>query len=221
MKRIIKWVGSIVALGVAVVVWCNVAVSCNARGRVYDRAEEVPHTRVALLLATSPVTPAGARNHYFDNRIIAADSLFKLGKIDYLIASGGDYRVEGQYGYDEPVAIRDSLVARGVAADRIILDHEGTRTLNSLAKVKRNGLDSIIIISQKDHNERAIRIADHLGIHAIAYNAKPSHIRRLRIKNHLREYLARVKMYIDFWTRPIPETQAYDFPKSSAKNCKL
>lgn len=187
-----------VALIIAIVVGCNTTVIYNGKGRVFDRAEDVTHNTYGLLLATSPITPGGAHNFYFDNRITAADSLFKLGRIDYIIASGGDYRADHKFGCDEPAAIRDSLVARGVPTNRIILDYEGTRTLNSIVKAKQNGIDSLTFISQRDHNERAIRIADHLGIKSIAYNAKPSHMRRNRIKNTLREYLARVKMYLDF-----------------------
>lgn len=181
------------------IVGCNLAVIYNGKGRVFDRAEEAPHNTYGLLLATSPITPRGAHNFYFDNRITAADSLFKLGRIDYIIASCGDYRADHKFGCDEPTAIRDSLVARGVPANRIILDYDGTRTFNSIVKAKQNGIDSLTFISQRDHNERAIRIADHLCIKSIAYNAKPSHIRRNRIKNSLREYLARVKMYLDFF----------------------
>lgn len=198
IKRVLVAAVSFVAVVMFVVIGCNLAVNYNAKGRVFDRCEDVPHNTYGLLLATSPITPGGAHNFYFDNRITAADSLYKHGKIDYIIASGGDYRAEHKFGCDEPSAIRDSLVARGVPAERIILDYEGTRTLNSIVRAKHNGIDSLTFISQRDHNERAIRIADRLGIKTVAYNAKPSHIRRNRIKNTLREYLARVKMYIDF-----------------------
>lgn len=208
-KKIIISVIIPIALIIAIVVGCNLAVIYNGTGRVFDRAEDVPHNTYGLLLATSPITPGGAHNFYFDNRITAADSLFKLGRIDYIIASGGDYRADHKFGCDEPVAIRDSLVVRGVPANRIILDYEGARTFNSIVKAKHNGIDRLTFISQRDHNERAIRIADHLGIKSIAYNAKPSHIRRNRIKNILREYLARVKMYLDFVVDKTPKVSSY------------
>ena len=151
------------------------------------------------MLATSPITPGGAHNFYFDNRIKATDELYKAGKIDYIIASGGDYTKDHKFGCDEPAAIRDSLVARGIPEDRIILDYDGTRTLNSIIKAKQvYNLDSVTLISQKYHNERAIYQADKNGIYAIGYNAAPSHIRRNRIKNTIREIFARPKMFIDF-----------------------
>lgn len=178
---------------------CDLVVTGNASGRTYDSVDSIPHNRVGLLLATSPITPGGAHNFYFDNRIKAAVELYNAGKIDVIIASGGDYTKTQKNGCDEPAAIRDSLVKYGVSPFCIELDYEGTRTLNSIAKLKESyGVDSVTLISQKYHNERAIYLSDKYGIYAIGYNAVPSPIRRNRIKNTLREYLARPKMFLDF-----------------------
>ena len=178
---------------------CYAIVSWNASGRTYEDVNKIPHNKYALLLATSPITRDGAHNFYFDNRIKATDELYKAGKIDYIIASGGDYTKDHKFGCDEPAAIRDSLVARGIPEDRIILDYDGTRTLKSIEKAKKDyKLDSITLISQKYHNERAIYLSDKNGIYAIGYNAAPSHIRRNRIKNTVREIFARPKMFLDF-----------------------
>lgn len=198
-KRTLFW---LVAVGVTfvllLIVVSHFVVVWNASGKTYDDVAEIPHNKVGLLLATSPITPGGAHNFYFENRIKAADELYKAGKIDVIIASGGDYTQTQTIGCDEPKAILDSLVARGIPADRIILDYDGTRTLKSIVKAKDvYGLDSLTLISQKYHNERAIFLADKYDIYAVGYNAEPSPIRRNRIKNTLREYLARVKMFID------------------------
>jgi len=197
--KILIWViCSAIALLLLTIVTCHFIVVGNASGRTYDDAGSIPHNRYGLLLATSPITPGGARNFYFDNRIKAAEELYKAGKIDYIIASGGDYTKQHKNGCDEPAAIRDSLVARGVPAGKIILDYDGVRTLNSIVKAKEvYGLDSVTIISQKYHNERAIYLADHYRLHAIGYNAAPSPIHSNRIKNTLREYLACPKMFLD------------------------
>ncbi len=115
----------------------------------------------------------------------------------------------------------DSLVARGVPADRIILDYGGTTTRNSIYKAGQiYDLDSVTIISQKDHNERAIFLANLCQIEAIGYNAAPSHIRRNRIKNTLREYLARVKMFrtIIFATTPAYQNDEDGYRKIHPEN---
>lgn len=210
--KILIWAICSVIVLLLLTIACNFIVVGNASGRTYDCVDSIPHNRYGLLLATSPITPGGAHNFYFDNRIKAADDLYKAGKIDYIIASGGDYTNEHKNGCDEPAAIRDSLVARGIPIDRIILDYEGLRTLNSVVKAKEvYGLDSVTLISQKYHNERAMYLADHYNLHAIGYNASPSHIRRNRIKNTLREYLARPKMFLDIIVGKKPEIKSDTF----------
>lgn len=201
LVKILIWViCSAIVLLLLTILTCHFIVVGNAYGRTYNDVDSIPHNRYGLLLATSPITPGGAHNFYFDNRIKAANELYKAGKIDYVIASGGDYTKEHEIGCDEPAAIRDSLVARGIPIERIILDYEGLRTINSIVKAKEiYGLDSVTLISQKYHNERAIYLADHYNLHAVGYNAAPSHVRRNRIKNTLREYLARPKMFLDIF----------------------
>lgn len=98
--------------------------------------------------------------------------------------------------------MRDSLVDHGVPDSIITLDYKGLRTINSIVNVKTDyDLDSLIIISQKYHNERAIWLAEHYGLHAIAYNATTPDITTKKIKNTLREFLARVKMFLDILTQ--------------------
>lgn len=94
--------------------------------------------------------------------------------------------------------MRDSLMKQGVDSTRIILDYDGIRTLNSIAKMRDvYGQDSITIISQKYHNERALYQAKHLGIDAIAFNAKTPGRRTSWWRNRGREVLARVKLFMD------------------------
>lgn len=198
IKRIsiIGGISMIVILGI--ILTCNLIVTNNANGRTYDSVSEIPSREIGLLLGTSPITPQGGHNFYFDNRIKAAAELYHAGKIKRILASGGDYTATEKHGCDEPTAMRDSLVAYGVP-DTCIIEHwQGWRTINSIEAVKDlYGFDNITIISQKYHNERAIYQADHIGINAIGYNAEPSPVRHNRIKNTVREYFARVKLFID------------------------
>lgn len=197
-KSIVTVSAAVIGFMVLLIVVCYSLVVRNAEGKTFDNVEEVPHIRVGLLLATSPITAEGEHNYYFDFRIKAADELYKRGKIDAIIASGGDYTSKN--GYDEPKAILDSLVRRGIPEVKIILDYEGTRTINSIMNAKNAfELDSVTLISQKYHNERAIYLAESQGLYAIGYNAAPSPVLTKRIRNTLREFLARVKMFIDLY----------------------
>ena len=81
--------------------------------------------------------------------------------------------------------------------NKIFLDYAGFRTLDSVVRSKEIfGLNSITIISQKFHNERAIYLAKNFKINAIAYNATDIQ-GRYGIKTKLREYIARTKASMD------------------------
>lgn len=189
--------GGLLAIAIVIAV-CNILVVNNAKGRTFDNLSDVPTREIGLLLGTSPITHDGAHNYYFDNRMKAAADLYHAGKIRRILVSGGDYTMTEKHGCDEPTAMRDSLVAHNVP-DTCIIEHwQGWRTINSIEAVKNlYDFDSITIISQKYHNERALYQADHFGLDAVGYNAEPSPIKSSRIRNAIREYLARVKLFID------------------------
>ena len=197
-RKIIIWSIVIIVGLVAIIAMCDIFVAWNASGKTYEDVDSIPHRKVGLILGTSPIsTWTGRRNYYFDHRIKAGADLYKAGKVDWLVVSGGDYR-NPENEYDEPVAMRDSLMKQGVDSTRIILDYDGTRTLNSIAKMRDVYCqDSITIISQEYHNERALYLAKHLGIDAIAFNAKTPEQRTSWWRNRGREVLARVKLFID------------------------
>ena len=96
--------------------------------------------------------------------------------------------------------MRDSLMAHGVPEDRIILDFAGFRTLDSVVRAKEVfGCDSLTIISQADHNARALYLAEANGIEAVAVAAPLRAGRWVRTRLALREWLARDKMMLDIW----------------------
>ena len=152
-------------------------------------------TRSRFCLA-NPLNRLGRPNSYFINRIKTASELYHAGKVDYIIVSGDNHTKE----YDEPTAMRDSLMAHGVPEERIILDFAGFRTLDSVIRAKEIfGCDSLTLISQADHNARALYLAEANGIEAIAISAPLRAGRWVRARLALREWLARDKMMLDIW----------------------
>lgn len=197
LNKITKFTVWSTAMVIAAIAACYILVSINASGRTYDDAALIPHQTNALLLGTSPLTRQGEHNYYFDTRIEAAATLYHAGKIDHIIASGGNYEGKQKHGCNELESMLDSLVNRGVPDSIITLDYDGLRTLNSIVNVKSMGIDSITIISQHYHNERALLLADSHDIDAIAYNATLPPTLAKRAKNFAREFLARVKVWLD------------------------
>lgn len=193
-KRVALSLTAFVCLFIASTVAANLIVERSAEGKVFSDIKSVPHRKVALLLGTSPLNRLGRPNTYFTNRILTAAELYRSGKIDYIIASGDNHTRK----YDETTAMRDSLIARGVPSDRIITDFAGFRTLDSVIRAKEVfGCDSLTIISQADHDARALYIAKANGIDAVAVEAPILAGRLVRIRLAIREWLARDKMMLD------------------------
>ncbi len=189
---------SFIGIAIFIIIICDYIVAANASGKNFDEIDQLPKRKVGLVLGTSPIsTFNGRRNIYYDYRIKAAAELIKNRKVDTLLVSGGDYS-DSCIGFDEPVCMRDSLIKLGVDSTRILLDYDGTRTIKSISNIRDvYHKDSIIIVSQKYHNERALYQAKHLGINAIAYNARTPGRRLSWWRNRGREVLARVKLFID------------------------
>ncbi|MDE6491168.1 MAG: YdcF family protein [Muribaculaceae bacterium] len=179
----------------------NIKVDNATEDKIYSDLTSIPHNRVALLLGTNPLNRYGRPNTYFTNRILTTAALYTNQKIDYIIASGDNSTTD----YDEPTAMRDSLIAAGVPEERIILDFAGFRTLDSIVRAKEIfGCDSLTIITQADHGARALYLAEANGIKAVAAVAPVRAGRLVRTRLALREWLARDKMMLDLWSGKQP-----------------
>lgn len=177
---------------------CNQLVVNNAKGKSFAEIDSIKYNKVGLLLGTTPQSRiTKTTNYFFIYRIDAAEQLYKAGKIEIILISGDENSLDG---VNEAVCMRDSLVARGVSSNDIILDGKGYRTINSILNANKvYGLKSFTIISQQFHNERALYQAEHLELdfeNIQAYNAKNPKSTRALI-TYIREYLARVKLFWD------------------------
>jgi len=171
----------------------NYAIEKYAINKTYFNASEIKKNKVGLVLGTAKNLQNGTINLYFKYRIMATVELYKSGKIDFVLISGDN----GNNNYDEPTDFKNELVKNGIPQNKIFLDYAGFRTLDSVVRSKEIfGQESITIISQQFHNERAIYLAEKNGIKAIGYNAKDVST-RYGFKVKIREYLARTKVFVD------------------------
>lgn len=185
---------------IATVFLCNRLIVGSAEGKTFNTVSALPHNKVGLVLGTAKKLVNGASNPYYTNRIEATVNLFNAGKIDYVLVSGDN----GSIYYNEPNTIRNDLVQAGIPKDRIYLDYAGFRTLDSMYRANAIfGLDSVTVISQQFHNERAIYLGEWKNMGVVGLNARDV-APEIGLKVRLREYLARVKVFIDliFNTQP-------------------
>ena len=175
--------------------FCNYIIEKETKGFTTKDLNNLPERNSGLLLGTSKNLANGRENPYFTNRIVAAAELYHAGKIRVIIVSGDNSRKE----YNEPEQMKLSLIEKGIPENRIFEDFAGFRTLDSVVRAKEIfGEDHYLIISQKFHNERAIYLAQQNGIEAFGYNAKDVS-KNEGLKTNIREYFARVKVFVDLF----------------------
>jgi len=183
----------LLAVGAGAVLVANALIRHAARGRVFADAAEIPRRETGLVLGCSATLSDGRANLFFKNRVAAAATLYHAGKVGALIVSGDNHKKT----YDEATDMKNALVAAGVPAEKIYCDYAGFRTLDSVVRAKHVfGQDSITVVSQRFHNQRAIYIARGRGIDAIGFDA-PEVVFRHSFKTKCREQLARVKTVLD------------------------
>lgn len=84
-KKIILWLSGIAIFGIAfLVIVCKLIVAWDTNEKTYDSANQIPHNRVGLLLATSPITPRG---RIISTLIIESKQLMNCIKLVRLITS--------------------------------------------------------------------------------------------------------------------------------------
>ena len=135
---------------------------------VVDDVDALPTVDVAVVLGTAPYGVRGQRNRTLSWRLQAGYDVWSHGKARYLIVSGN--RIDDYY--DEPSRMRDGLETLGVPPEFVYRDPLGTRTWESMIRARDiYGLHSVIVVSERDHLERALFIARHLGLDAWGYAA--------------------------------------------------
>lgn len=182
-------------LGIIIsVVWISNAIVVDSTMDFHSgQVEKVPTMKVCLVLGTSKELKSGRTNLYFSKRIQACVKLWKAGKIKAFIVSGDNRK----HSYNEAFDMRIALIREGIPDSVIHPDYAGLRTLDSVVRSKEVfGQDSIVIVSQEFHNQRALYIAQHRGLYAFGFDAEDVNT-RYGFKTRIREYFARVKVLVD------------------------
>ncbi|MFN5911476.1 MAG: vancomycin high temperature exclusion protein [Bacteroidota bacterium] len=187
------WFRGIVGFCIGLFLIANYRVVALSSDKVTSDIDKLSPRGTALLLGTSRTLKNGSGNAYFALRVDACARLYFSGKIKRILVSG-DNSVQS---YNEPQDMKDALIAAGVPAEKIFLDHAGFDTYDSVLRAREVfGQTSFIVVSQQFQNERAVYIARRNGIDAVGFNAQD--VRKLRgLKTRIREYFARVKAYVE------------------------
>lgn len=163
---------------------------------LYTSVRDIPAREIGMVLG-APEFSQGRPSPYLQGRIRAAAELYHAGKVRKLVVSGA---TRPEKFYDEIASMTRMLVELGVPEDAIVGDGKGLRTLDSLLRMRDVfGYDDFITVSQCDHCERALFLADRYGVRTIAYAAglPPGATLEQQLFSMIREPLARVKAVLD------------------------
>ncbi|BAN97192.1 hypothetical protein E05_24260 [Plautia stali symbiont] len=193
LKRVFFGLFIIILLVMATALGLDRWISWRTAPFIYEDVASLPHRQVGVVLGTAKYYRTGVINQYYLYRIQGALNAYNSGKVNYLLLSGDN----ALQSYNEPMTMRRALIKAGVDPSDIVLDYAGFRTLDSIVRTRKVfDTNDFIIITQRFHCERALYIAQHLGIQAQCY-AVPSPKNMLSVR--FREVGARLDALADLY----------------------
>ncbi|MEU4332388.1 SanA/YdcF family protein [Nonomuraea dietziae] len=119
----------------------------------------VPASGTALVLGAGLF--AGQPSPMLARRLDIAAGLYRAGKVKALLLSGDNSRKD----YDEPSAMRDYLLAKGVPDAMIVRDYAGFDTWDSCVRARDVfGADDVTVVTQAFHLPRAVTLCRTAGL---------------------------------------------------------
>lgn len=189
--RKIFWAGLIL-----MVLFCLFSIVVNSHirsysgNKIFSEKDSLPNTYTALVPGAR-VYSDSSLSLIVRDRVDKAIELYKSGKIKRILVSGD----HGTQKYDEVNCMKKYLKDQGIPEEDIFTDHAGFDTYSSVVRaIKIFKVDSMIIVSQRFHLNRAVYIAQKKGLTAYGYEADKRTYSGMRSMK-TREYLANVKAF--------------------------
>lgn len=164
--------------------------------------EEVPPARVAIVFGAGLLRD-GSAGPVLSDRMQTAVSLYQAGKVAKLLVSGDNREVT----YNEPEAMRQYALERGVPNEDIVLDYAGRRTYDTCYRAKHIfGVNEAILITQDFHMPRALTLCNWFGVDSNGVEANNRYfLKRSRAWWNFRETFAVFQAAWDLIvTKPLP-----------------
>ena len=134
----------------------------QASGRTYS-ATDVPAQPVAIVFGAG-LQPNGRPSPFLAWRLDVAADLYHRHKVEVVLVSG-DNRTST---YDEPTAMRQYLLDKGVPQERIVRDYAGRDTYDTCVRAKRIfSVPSAILVTQDYHLPRALAVCSAAGVPSV------------------------------------------------------
>ena len=157
-------------------------------------------TADCILVLGAEVKPDGTPSKILRDRLDKGIELYRSGAAPKLLLSGDNGQVE----YNEVKAMCAYAADAGVPKEDIFLDHAGFSTYESMYRARDVfGADSVIVVTQKYHEYRALYIGRSLGLDVTGVSAEDISYAG-QINRNIREVAARDKDFLKCITKPEP-----------------
>ena len=213
MIGLVKTLGSILVLGVLVILGISFYIEQTTAEHIYPNLQQVPQTETALLLNTSGYLEQNGSNTYLQQRLDATAELYNAGKVSRILAMGE--RVSSSQS-DDPRNMKRRLQEKGVPADAILTSMEidgafqAVRTAQQ--RLSRERIP-VTVASQPFHAKRVVRLARSLDMEAVGYGVSAPNVSYME---QAREQVARARnMWQLYWLKWIEEPNYFKYSPSS------
>lgn len=203
--RVTVWCGvGFAAVCALFVLVCNLIVILTAYPHRED-PEEVMASRETydcILVLGAGIKADGSLSNLLRDRMTMGVRLMEEGVAPVLLLTGDG---KDPARHDEVGAMEAFAVEKGIAEATILKDPLGLSTYESLWRAKYvYGMEKVIIVTQNFHLDRALYLADRLGLECAGVECD---ITMALPMNHIREFAARVKALFQGLTLPDLDTQ--------------
>lgn len=125
--------------------------------------ETAPEKSVAVIFGARAYSN-GRLSAMLADRVETGVDLYNAGTVDYLLMSGDS----SLYSNNEPEAMRQYAINRGVPAEAIIVDPHGRRSYDTCYRAHYvYGVEDAVLVSQNFHLDRALLLCNVLGVKAV------------------------------------------------------
>lgn len=172
-----------------------------AQPRTYT-IDNIESTRVAIVFGAGLLRD-GSAGPVLSDRVQTAVALYQQGKVDKLLMSGDNSTLA----HNEPEAMRQYALERGIPNEDIVLDYAGRRTYDTCYRAKEIfQVNEAILITQEFHMPRALFLCNWFGVDSNGVEANNRNFSR-RSLNYwsFRELFATFQAAWDVLiTKPLP-----------------
>lgn len=200
MKKVLKYLIIMIIVILIIILVVNLYVKISTKNQIVldNKYSNLPDIDCIIILGAG--IWGNKPSPMLEDRLQEGIKLYQNNVSNKIIMSGDHGRKE----YDEVNLMKSYAIERGIPSEDIFMDHAGFSTYESIYRAKAIfQAKRVIIVTQKYHLNRALYIANRLGLEAYGVGADPRKYVGATYRE-IREILARNKDFIKCIFKPKP-----------------